>query len=99
VVRIALREPVDRQAAVLLDVHQFVCPKAPHRPKLIIDDLGMRQLAHKAAENFVELNMRRYERASALLTSNRPVDDCGKLLGFTAAVTALLGRCCITRVC
>lgn len=35
---------------------------------------------------------RRYERASTLLTSNRPVDDWDKLLGDTAAVTALLGR-------
>jgi IstB-like ATP binding protein len=33
-----------------------------------------------------------YERASTLLTSNRPVDDWGKLLGDTAAVTALLDR-------
>jgi hypothetical protein len=38
------------------------------------------------------LIMRRYERASTLLTSNRPVDDWGKLLGDTAAVTALLDR-------
>ena len=36
--------------------------------------------------------MRRYERASTLLTSNRPVDDWGKLLSDTAAVTALLDR-------
>ena len=36
--------------------------------------------------------MRRYERASTLLTSNRPVEDWGKLLGDTAAVTALLDR-------
>jgi hypothetical protein len=36
--------------------------------------------------------MRRYERASTLLTSNRPVDDWGTLLGDTAAVTALLDR-------
>ena len=36
--------------------------------------------------------MRRYERASTVLTSNRPVEDWGKLLGDTAAVTALLDR-------
>jgi DNA replication protein DnaC len=59
-------------------------------PLLIIDDLGMRKLAHTAAEDLLELIMRRYERASTLLTSNRPVDDWGKLLGDTAAVTALL---------
>lgn len=36
--------------------------------------------------------MRRYERASTLLTSNRPVEDWGKLLGDVAAVTAMLDR-------
>jgi DNA replication protein DnaC len=59
---------------------------------LIIDDLGMRKLPHTAAEDLLELIMRRYERASTILTSNRPVDDWGKLLGDTAAVTALLDR-------
>src|SRR3989449_5433235 len=39
-----------------------------------------------------EIVMRRYERASTLITSNRPVEDWGKLLGDTAAVTALLDR-------
>lgn len=61
-------------------------------PLLIIDDLGMRKLPHTAAEDLLEVVMRRYERASTLLTSNRPVDDWGKLLGDTAAITALLDR-------
>ena len=39
-------------------------------PLLIIDDLGMRKLPHTAAEDLLELIMRRYERASTLLTSN-----------------------------
>lgn len=61
-------------------------------PLLIVDDLGMRKLPHTAAEDLLEVIMRRYERASTILTSNRPVDDWGKLLGDTAAVTALLDR-------
>jgi DNA replication protein DnaC len=61
-------------------------------PLLIIDDLGMRKLPHTAAEDLLEIIMRRYERASTLLTSNRPVEDWGKLLGDTAAITALLDR-------
>ena len=61
-------------------------------PLLIIDDLGMRKLPHTAAEDLLELIMRRYERGSTMLTSNRPVDDWSKLLGDTAAVTALLDR-------
>lgn len=61
-------------------------------PLLIIDDLGMRKLQSNAAEELLEIVMRRYERASTLLTSNRPVEDWGKLLGDTAAVTAMLDR-------
>jgi DNA replication protein DnaC len=61
-------------------------------PLLLIDDLGMKRLPHTAAEDLLEIVMRRYERASTLLTSNRPVEDWGKLLGDTAAVTAMLDR-------
>ena len=61
-------------------------------PLLIIDDFGMRKLPLTAAEDLLEIIMRRYERASTLLTSNRPVDDWGKLLGDIAAVSAMLDR-------
>jgi DNA replication protein DnaC len=61
-------------------------------PLLIIDDLGMRKLPATAAEDLLEIIMRRYERTSTVLTSNRPVEDWGKLLGDTAAVTAMLDR-------
>jgi DNA replication protein DnaC len=61
-------------------------------PLLIIDDLGMRKLPIAAAEDLLEIIMRRHERVSTLLTSNRPVDDWGKLLGDTPAVTAMLDR-------
>ncbi len=54
-------------------------------PLLIVDDLGMRKLPPTAAEELLEIVMRRY-------TSNRPVEDWGKLLGDTAAVTAMLDR-------
>src|SRR5689334_5383951 len=61
-------------------------------PLLIIDALGMRKLPPAAAEDLLEIVMRRYERASTILTSNRTIDDWGKLLGDTAAVTAMLDR-------
>ena len=61
-------------------------------PLLIIDDFGMRKLPLTAAEDLLEIVMRRYERASTLLTSNRPVDDWGKLLGDTASVGSMLDR-------
>ena len=61
-------------------------------PLLIVDDFGMRKLPLTAAEYLLEIVMRRYERASTLLTSNRPVEDWGKLLGDVAAVSAMLDR-------
>ena len=61
-------------------------------PLLIVDDFGMRKLPLTAAEDLLEIVMRRYERASTLLTSNRPVENWGKRLGDVAAVTAMLDR-------
>ena len=61
-------------------------------PLLIIDDFGMRKLPHTAAEDLLEIIMRRYERFSTLLTSNRPIEDWGKLLSDVAAVSAMLDR-------
>ena len=52
----------------------------------------MRKLGPTAAEELLEIVMRRYERVSTLVTSNRPVEDWGKLLGDSAAVTAMLDR-------
>ena len=61
-------------------------------PLLIIDDVGMRKLPATAAEDLLELIMRRYERVSTLLTSNRPVEDWPKLFGDAPAVSTMLDR-------
>lgn len=68
-------------------VHALAAPSL-----LIIDDLGMRKLPPTAAEDLLELIMRRHEHASTLMTSNRPLDDWGKILGDVAAVGAMLDR-------
>ena len=78
--------------ATLAETRKDYLTELTRVPLLIIDDLGMRKLPHTAAEDLLELIMRRYERASTVLTSNRPVEDWGKLLGDTAVVTALLDR-------
>jgi DNA replication protein DnaC len=90
-----------REAHVLLDDladaaaagtrKQFMTSLAT-MPLLILDDFGMRKLPLTAAEDLLEIIMRRYERASTLLTSNRPVEDWGKVLGDTAAVSSMLDR-------
>ncbi len=55
---------------------------------LPFDDLGTRRLPHTAAEDLLEIVIRRDEKASTLITSNRPVEDWGELLGDTAAGAA-----------
>jgi len=59
---------------------------------LVIEDLGMRRLPQTAAEDLMEIFTRRYERSAIILTTNRPVEDWGKILGDTAAAGAILDR-------
>jgi DNA replication protein DnaC len=59
---------------------------------LVIEDLGMRQLPASAAEDLLEVFARRYEQGATILTSNRPLEDWGQILGDTAAVGAMLDR-------
>jgi len=67
-------------------------------PLLIIDDLGMRKLPLTAAEELLEIIMRRYERASTLLTSNRPVDDWNCWATALPSLQCWIA-CCITDMC
>jgi DNA replication protein DnaC len=78
--------------AVVTDTRKDFIESVTTVPLLVIDDFGMRKLPLTAAEDLLEIIMRRYERASTVLTSNRPVEDWGKLLGDVAAVAAMLDR-------
>jgi len=59
---------------------------------LVIDDLFLRKLPANAGDELAEVIMSRYEKLSTVITSNRPVDDWGKLLGDVVVVTPLLDR-------
>lgn len=59
---------------------------------LIVDDMGMKQLPRKSGEFLFEIIMRRYEVRSTIMTSNRPLEDWGKLLGDVPSATAILDR-------
>ena len=59
---------------------------------LIIDDMGMKQLPKRSGEYLFEIIMRRYETRSTIMTSNRPLEDWGKLLGDVPSATAILDR-------
>jgi DNA replication protein DnaC len=59
---------------------------------LIIDDMGMKQLPKRSGEYLFEIVMRRYETRSTVMTSNRPLEDWGKLIGDVPSATAILDR-------
>lgn len=63
------------------------------RPDLvIIDDMGMKQLPKRSGEYLFEIIMRRYQVRATMMTSNRPLEDWGKLIGDVPAATAILDR-------
>jgi len=59
---------------------------------LLIDDMGMKQLPKRSGEYLFEIIMRRYETRSTVMTSNRPLEDWGKLIGDVPSATAILDR-------
>jgi DNA replication protein DnaC len=59
---------------------------------LIIDDMGLKQLPRKSGEYLFEVIMRRYEIRSTMMTSNRPIEDWGKLIGDVPTAGAILDR-------
>ena len=59
---------------------------------LIIEDFGMKRLGPSAAEDLLEVFVRRHETASTIVTTNRPTQDWGTFLGDVPAATAILDR-------
>jgi DNA replication protein DnaC len=71
-------------------------PKAMTRylkPDLfVLDDMGLKKLPAQSGEYLFEIIMRRYELRSTIMTSNRPIEEWGKLIGDVATATAILDR-------
>lgn len=59
---------------------------------VIIDDMGMKEMPRKSGEYLMEVILRRHGLKSIIMTSNRPLEDWGKLLGDNASATAILDR-------
>lgn len=72
--------------------HDRVLNKYLKPDLLIIDDMGMKNLPRRSGEILFEIIMRRYETRSTMMTSNRPLEDWGKLLGDVPSATAILDR-------
>lgn len=64
-----------------------------HRAELlVIDDLFLRRLPANAGDELADVLMSRYEKASTVITSNRLVDEWGRLLGDAVVAAPLLDR-------
>lgn len=74
------------------DGHEKVLNRYLKPDLLIIDDMGMKQLPKRSGEYLFEIIMRRYENRSTMMTSNRPLEDWGKLIGDVPSATAILDR-------
>jgi DNA replication protein DnaC len=59
---------------------------------LLIDDMGMKMLPKRSGEFLFEIIMRRHQTRSTIMTSNRPIEEWGKLLGDVPSATAILDR-------
>jgi DNA replication protein DnaC len=59
---------------------------------VIIDDMGLKSLPKHSAEYLLEVILRRYENRSTIMTSNRPIEEWGKLLGDVPSASAILDR-------
>ena len=72
--------------------HEKVLQRYLKPDVLIIDDMGMKQLPKRSGEYLFEIVMRRHEVKSTLMTSNRPLEEWGKLIGDVASASAILDR-------
>jgi DNA replication protein DnaC len=54
--------------------------------------MGMKNLPKRSGEYLFEIIMRRHEVRSTMMTSNRPLEDWGKLMGDVPSATAILDR-------
>lgn len=57
-----------------------------------LDDMGLKKLPVQSGEYLFEIIMRRYEKCSTIMTSNRPIEEWGKLIGDVPTATAIIDR-------
>ena len=71
---------------------EHILPKYLKPDLLIVDDMGLKQLPKRSGEYLFEIIMRRCENRSTMMTSNRPIEDWGKLIGDVPTARAILDR-------
>jgi DNA replication protein DnaC len=82
----------EMQEALRTDTRKKYVHGLTRHQLLIVDELGMKKMPPNAADDLLEVIHRRYGNSSTLIATNRPVEDWGKILGDTAATSAILDR-------
>jgi DNA replication protein DnaC len=75
-----------------MEGHERILQRYLKPDLLIIDDMGIKQLPKRSGEYLFEIIMRRHEVKSTMMTSNRPLEDWGKLIGDVPSASAILDR-------
>jgi DNA replication protein DnaC len=75
-----------------MDGHERILDRYLKPDLLIIDDMGMKQLPKRSGEYLFEVIMRRHGLRSTMMTSNRPLEEWGQLIGDVPSATAILDR-------
>ncbi len=75
-----------------MDGHERILKRYLEPDLLIIDDMGMKQLPKRSGEYLFEVIMRRHDVRSTMMTSNRPLEEWGKLVGDVPSASAILDR-------
>jgi DNA replication protein DnaC len=82
----------EMQEALRTDTRKKYVHSLTRYQLLIVDELGMKKMPQSAADDLLEVIHRRYGNGSTLIATNRPLEDWGKILGDTAATSAILDR-------
>lgn len=82
----------DLAEAAAVQEHRKLVQELMNVDLLIIEDFGMKRLGLHAAEDLLEIFVRRHETGSTVITTNRPTEDWGTFLGDVPAATAILDR-------
>jgi DNA replication protein DnaC len=75
-----------------LGTHKKLALQIKNADLVVIDDLFLRKLPPDAGDDLIEIVMNRYEKASTVITTNRPMDDWPKLVGDVVATAPIFDR-------
>lgn len=75
-----------------MDGHERILKRYLEPDLLIIDEMGLKQLPKRSGEYLFEVILWGHDVRNTRMTSNRPLEEWGKLIGDVPSATAILDR-------